>query len=376
MESFEPMQKKPRGFESEPWPQEGLNVNMGIGMNPNPSYDRFPQNPNNPPFVEAPRGSSGTPGHGGYASAIQDGGSFGAPPSSAMGYGAPPPSSQRGPNPNTPRGDFGGGLGFPPKQAGGNFAGDQECRRYNTPDGCPYGSTCRFRHGSGDEREIGYQAPSTGGKTKHCAKFFSTSGCPYGQGCHFTHYVPGGINALGLAAVQPVTTGSAPPSRKQPAQVSDPSVPVNGYKTKLCNRFNTPEGCRFGDKCHFAHGESDLRRPSSFRNYNQPIANGNQGIPNGSQLPANDPNGIPMQSAPAMYDNPPPTMLPNHTTNYADASSYSNQAVSSNTFSTSQGFEPNPPGIAPNMHFRQNYNAPVDSSSQAGPMSGANLQVY
>lgn len=40
---------------------------------------------------------------------------------------------------------------------------------------------------------------------------------------------------------------------------NDPSVTVGGYKTRLCNRFNTSEGCRFGEKCHFAHGESDLR---------------------------------------------------------------------------------------------------------------------
>jgi len=25
--------------------------------------------------------------------------------------------------------------------------GDQECRRYNSPEGCPYGSKCRFKHG-------------------------------------------------------------------------------------------------------------------------------------------------------------------------------------------------------------------------------------
>ncbi|CAM6090837.1 unnamed protein product [Calypogeia fissa] len=37
---------------------------------------------------------------------------------------------------------------------------------------------------------------------------------------------------------------------------SDPSV----YKTRLCLRFNTPEGCKYGEKCRFAHGKSDLRQ--------------------------------------------------------------------------------------------------------------------
>lgn len=32
-------------------------------------------------------------------------------------------------------------------------------------------------------------------------------------------------------------------------------------KTKLCNKVNTPEGCRYGDKCHFAHSEMELGRP-------------------------------------------------------------------------------------------------------------------
>ncbi|KAH7373970.1 hypothetical protein KP509_17G081400 [Ceratopteris richardii] len=98
-------------------------------------------------------------------------------------------------------------------------------------------------------------------KSKPCIKFFSTSGCPYGEGCHFLHFVPGGIAALGvqlpahLLMKSPVTSSTG---------LNDPSLTVNGYKTRLCNRFNTPEGCRFAENCHFAHGEADLRRPNSF----------------------------------------------------------------------------------------------------------------
>ncbi|CAM6093159.1 unnamed protein product [Calypogeia fissa] len=127
-----------------------------------------------------------------------------------------------------------------------------------------------------------------GSKTKPCTKFFSTSGCPYGEGCHFLHYVPGGIVALGLAPLSNVSTSSLPaggvrnilgngsgvggvPNVMGQPQIApgavastDPSVTVGGYKTRLCNRYNTPEGCRFGEKCHFAHGESDLR-PSNTR---------------------------------------------------------------------------------------------------------------
>lgn len=38
------------------------------------------------------------------------------------------------------------------------------------------------------------------------------------------------------------------------------SPPV--VKTRLCNKYNTAEGCKFGDKCHFAHGEWELGKPT------------------------------------------------------------------------------------------------------------------
>eukprot|EP00959_Pyramimonas_sp_CCMP1952_P382419 8013224-Pyramimonas_sp.AAC.2 len=38
-------------------------------------------------------------------------------------------------------------------------------------------------------------------------------------------------------------------------------------KTVLCTRFTSPEGCRFGDRCNFAHGDTELqpRRPRQDR---------------------------------------------------------------------------------------------------------------
>uniref|UniRef100_A0A1D1ZJP2 Zinc finger CCCH domain-containing protein 14 n=1 Tax=Anthurium amnicola TaxID=1678845 RepID=A0A1D1ZJP2_9ARAE len=151
----------------------------------------------------------------------------------------------------------------PAIQQGGGGGGDAECRHFNTPEGCPYGSSCRFRHVPNDGRDPGQPGLSFGGKPKPCMKFFSTSGCPFGESCHFLHYVPGGLSSLGLAPVVSFTAASA--SQRKPAGPSgDPTVTVSGYKTKLCNRFNTAEGCRFGDRCHFAHGEQELRLPHNM----------------------------------------------------------------------------------------------------------------
>ncbi|KAL5765090.1 hypothetical protein ACOSP7_017389 [Xanthoceras sorbifolium] len=113
-----------------------------------------------------------------------------------------------------------------------------------------------------------------GSKSKPCTKFFSTSGCPFGEGCHFLHYVPGGYKAVsqmlnlgsGPALPPAARNSAAPPSF--PDGSSPPAV-----KTRLCNKYNTAEGCKFGDKCHFAHGEWELGRPTA-PSYDDPRAMG------------------------------------------------------------------------------------------------------
>ncbi|KAI5056552.1 hypothetical protein GOP47_0028370 [Adiantum capillus-veneris] len=119
---------------------------------------------------------------------------------------------------------------------------------------------CGFSEENVVETTSSTAAATSGGKTKPCTQFFSTSGCPYGESCHFLHVVPGGIAALGMQVMVP--PGVLKQQQQQLMHLNDPSLTVNGYKTRLCNRFNTPEGCRFADSCHFAHGEADLRRPN------------------------------------------------------------------------------------------------------------------
>ncbi|KAJ7957428.1 Zinc finger CCCH domain-containing protein 14 [Quillaja saponaria] len=103
-----------------------------------------------------------------------------------------------------------------------------------------------------------------GSKSKPCTKFFSTSGCPFGEGCHFLHYVPGGIKAV--SQITNVSSSNALPqvgrNSAVPPSFPDGSSPP-AVKTRLCNKYNTAEGCKFGDKCHFAHGEWELGKPTA-----------------------------------------------------------------------------------------------------------------
>ncbi len=82
-----------------------------------------------------------------------------------------------------------------------------------------------------------------------CGKFFSIHGCAYGDDCHFSHvYYPGML--------------LPPPPAPLPyayAMGGPQSAGNEKMKTRLCRNFNSPEGCRFGDRCVFAHGEEELR---------------------------------------------------------------------------------------------------------------------
>ncbi|XP_057484517.1 zinc finger CCCH domain-containing protein 14-like [Actinidia eriantha] len=112
------------------------------------------------------------------------------------------------------------------------------------------------------KQEMESYPPGIGSKLKPCTKFFSTTGCPFGESCHFLHYVPGGIKAV----TQMLGNNPALPSAASRNPVIPPSFPDGSsppaVKTRMCNKYNTAEGCRFGDKCHFAHGEWELGKPS------------------------------------------------------------------------------------------------------------------
>lgn len=72
------------------------------------------------------------------------------------------------------------------------------------------------------------------------------------------HYFPGGYNAV--AQMMNLPQAVPAPSRNMavpPPASNGPTV----VKSRMCNRLNSAEGCKFGDKCHFAHGEWELGKP-------------------------------------------------------------------------------------------------------------------
>ncbi|KAL5215115.1 hypothetical protein ABZP36_004267 [Zizania latifolia] len=99
-------------------------------------------------------------------------------------------------------------------------------------------------------------------KSKPCTKFFSTVGCPFGEGCHFLHFVPGGYQAVAKTLNLGNPAVSAPARAPMDHAAAGNSRPVSSGKTRMCTKYNTPEGCKFGDKCHFAHGERELGKPA------------------------------------------------------------------------------------------------------------------
>jgi len=129
-----------------------------------------------------------------------------------------------------------------------------------------------------------------GSKSKPCTKFFSTSGCPFGEGCHFLHYVPGGVKVvsqmINLSGNQ--AHPQAPRNPAAPPSFPDGSSPP-AVKTRLCNKYNTAEGCKFGDKCHFAHGEWELGKPTSS-SYEDPRSMGPMGGRMGGRVEPHPPS--------------------------------------------------------------------------------------
>ncbi|KAK4515685.1 Glycerol-3-phosphate/dihydroxyacetone phosphate acyltransferase [Mucor velutinosus] len=104
-------------------------------------------------------------------------------------------------------------------------------------------------------------------KTRLCERFETEGSCPYGPKCNFAH---------GVVELRGRTTGDASNQQQHQQDKSDDRINVdsNGnqlFKTKLCEKFMKDKFCQYGPKCHFAHGEEELKTRPPKREETAPV---------------------------------------------------------------------------------------------------------
>ena len=88
-------------------------------------------------------------------------------------------------------------------------------------------------------------------KTSLCKHFNTAQGCSYGDKCQFAH----GSNELRLNSGQPMNPMLGNFMDKAQNNI------VN-YKIVKCKNWEKDKTCKYGAKCTFAHGDSELRNKS------------------------------------------------------------------------------------------------------------------
>ncbi|KAG9155730.1 hypothetical protein Leryth_003999 [Lithospermum erythrorhizon] len=89
-------------------------------------------------------------------------------------------------------------------------------------------------------------------KGRHCKKFYTEEGCPYGESCTFLHDEQSRTRESVAISVTP-TVGAGFPNT-----VNGQTLKPSNWKTRICNKWETTGYCPFGNKCHFAHGATEL----------------------------------------------------------------------------------------------------------------------
>ncbi|KAK1399987.1 zinc finger CCCH domain-containing protein 39-like [Heracleum sosnowskyi] len=158
---------------------------------------------------------------------------------------------------------------------------------------CPNGEGCTFAHGAEDLREpppnwkdiVREKDKELGNwnddqriihREKICRKFYNGEECPYGSSCSFLHESPARFKpdiarapprestAISIGKVGPVmeqrsNIGQAVVNKHFDASTDAFQINVRPWKTRMCSKWESTGQCPFGDRCHFAHGYSELQ---------------------------------------------------------------------------------------------------------------------
>ncbi|KAL2480698.1 Zinc finger CCCH domain-containing protein 39 [Abeliophyllum distichum] len=133
---------------------------------------------------------------------------------------------------------------------------------------CRNGEHCTFAHGPKDLREpppnwqelVREKERAVGNliddqrvihRMKICKKFYNGEECPYGEKCNFLHERPMKIQTDISRQHRESVAITVPILSKQRLAF---------WKTKQCSKWEIGQ-CPFGERCHFAHGVSDLQAP-------------------------------------------------------------------------------------------------------------------
>ncbi|GMH18950.1 hypothetical protein Nepgr_020791 [Nepenthes gracilis] len=177
------------------------------------------------------------------------------------------------------------------KQIGKIFFKTRLCTNFRLGQ-CTNGENCNFAHGEEDLRKpppnwqelvgSGRQDDRGNGnwddddrinhKMKICKKFYNGEDCPYGERCNFLHRDPpvkfrdaAGRSKENVSresfAIRVGTTTTAPPIVQGAG--FDQYNGTRYWKTRLCTKWEITGQCPFGEKCHFAHGQTELQAHSN-----------------------------------------------------------------------------------------------------------------
>ncbi|XP_006345349.1 zinc finger CCCH domain-containing protein 39-like [Solanum tuberosum] len=146
------------------------------------------------------------------------------------------------------------------------------------------GENCTFAHGVEDlrnpppnwqdlicvkDRELNEDQEKLH-RMKICKIFYDGEECPYGYKCKFLHERPSKINtnmardreisAICIKTTRNISDPSMIETSRHENDIVRIEIPIY-CKTKICIKWETTGQCPFHDRCHFAHGKSELQEP-------------------------------------------------------------------------------------------------------------------